>query len=298
MPGFPPRYATLYHLRRRGVPKDLLDDEPARELLDEISRWVEEYTQQIFYPRNETVDLDGLYHRMLHHDNLWPILCDSPTVSELPVNSRERVSTRASSSTILQLTADQFSVRSIHPRRHIFKHHGVWNEGSLNYRVVAWWGWLSHVHQIDFTLAQNFDGTSDRLYLTSVAGLRVHDVGVLPDETVLYIVEIDAVNNYVTVDGGDLLQTAAVIDDTFARWGQVPQGIRKFVLEATYLSSGAEEGASGGSSWLRRERTDTYEYERFSPSDMGMSGGDFWTGNTMIDSGMTRYRRPGFIGLV
>jgi hypothetical protein len=292
-----PRYATLYHLRARGVSATTLPDDDARELIDDLSRWVEDYTDQIFYPHYAAVDLDGEAHRLLRHPSLWPILSTPPTVAETVERTRESYSTYTTSSSIYQLAAADFGVETKKVPRNIVHYQGAWNEGSKNYLVTSYWGWLDRIAETDFVLASGFDGTSDQLELTSVAGLRVHDMGTLPDYTVLTIVDIDTATNIVTVDGGDLITTAAVAADAFIRWGCVPMGVRKFVLEMAYLNSGATDDEGDGG-WLKRERTDTYEWERFSPIDMGMQGGEMWTGIPMIDSGLRRYCRPAYIGFI
>ena len=300
---YDPSYATLYHLRKRGVPAGLLDDEDARELLDDISRWVDDFTNQIFWPQYESIYLDGPGHRYLRHPSLHPVLSSQPTVTEYLERTRTAYGAYTSAGTVWTLDTDLYRVETAKVPRKIEHSLGVWNEGSGNYLVTGWWGWLAKRNETEYTLAQAFDGTSDRLYLTSVAGLRPHDMGSLldpstdDDYTILTIVEVDSVNNYVTVDGQDLLALAAVIGDTFTRFGQVPMAVRKFVLESAYISSGADEGAGDGM-WLKREETDNYEYERFSPKDMGMVGGEFWTGNPILDAGIRRFCRPTYIGLV
>ena len=300
---YDPRYATLYNLRQRGVPVAILSDEDARELLADISRWVDDFTDQIFWPKYDTVFLDGPGHRYLRHPQLLPVLSATPTITEYLERTREAYASQTNSGTVWTLDTDTFVVESAKVPRKITHLHGAWNEGSSNYQVVSWWGWLTERNETEYTLTQAFDGTSDRLYLSDVTGLRVHDVGSLldpssdDDYTILTIVEVDAVNNYVTVDGHDLLALAAVIGDTFTRFGRVPMAVRKFVIESAYMSSGAED-SDGDGGWLKSEKTDTYQWERFSPLDMGMQGGEFWTGNPIIDAGIRRYCRPAYIGLV
>jgi len=300
---YDPSYATLYHLRKRGVPVSLLPDDDARELLDDISRWVDDFTDQIFWPKYESLYLDGPAHRYLRHPSLHPILSAQPTVTEYLERTRTAYGTWTTAGTVYTLDTDLYRVETAKVPRKIEHSLGVWNEGSGNYLVTGWWGWLNKRGEATYTLAQNFDGTEDRLYLTSVVGLRPHDTGSLldpatdADYTILTIVDVDPVNNYVTVDGQDLITLAAVIGDSFIRFGQVPMSVRKFVLESAYVNSGAED-CDGDGGWLKREKTDTYEWERFSPKDMGMQGGEFWTGIPMIDSGIRRYCRPTYIGLV
>jgi hypothetical protein len=192
--------------------------------------------------------------------------------------------------TLYTIETDEYSLRPTHPRRYIYRNLGVWNDGSHNYRVAATWGWLTGHNTIEFTLTQPFDVDDAELYLDSVVGLRKDDVGTLPDGTVLTIVAIDRANLKVIVEGSDLLTTAASIGNTFTRWGRVPGGIRDFVIEAVYMFAGGSD--TGDCPWLRRERTDTYEYERFTREEAGLAGTEWWTGIPMIDQGLLRYKRP------
>ena len=300
---YDPRYATLYHLRERGVSVTLLPDEDAKELLADISRWVDDFTDQIFWPKYEAIYLDGEAHRFMRHPQLLPVLSTAPVITEYVERTRESFATYTVSGTTYTLDADTYMVETAKTPRNIVHQLGAWNEGSGNYLVTAWWGWLTERNVAEYTLTQAFDGTSDRLYLSDVTGLRVHDVGALldpavdDDYTVLTIVEVDSTNNYVTVDGHDLLTEGAIIGDTFTRVGRVPMAVRKFVLESAYMNSGAAEGTGDGG-WLKGETTDVYKWERFSPLDMGMQGGEFWTGMPMIDSGLRRFCRPSYIGIV
>lgn len=296
----PPRYATVQDLRDRGITVAQLSDDDAVDALDEVSRWVEEYTQQIFYPLSETVYIDGQLHRLLHHPDLFPILSDEDdiTVTEQVTRSRDRTSEYVIVGDTYELDTDDFSLRTRHPRRYIDKTAGAWNEGSHNYAITATWGWMSPVYKTEYTIASDFETDDTELELTSVAGLRKKDVGVLEDGTVLIVTDVDKVTKTATVEGSDLqLTSPASAGQTFTRWGRVPQGIRDFVVEAIYQNTAGSSG-SGSCGWIRRERTDTYEYEKFTPDQLGMDGGGWFTGNLMIDQGLTQYRKPMYIGVV
>lgn len=298
---FPPRYATVQDLRDRGIPQSYLPDATAVEMLDEVSRWVEEYTQQIFYPRIETVHLDGEHHRLLKHPDLWPVLSEEEDVVITENMDRTRIDSSvdvSSLQTLRSIDASEFSMRTNHPRRFIDKSYGVWNEGGHNYDVEAVWGWLEQVNAVEYTTNQAFAVDATQLYLTSVVGLRKHDVGIFDNGTMLTVVAVNKTSNYLVVEGSDLLTATVASGSTFTRWGRVPQGIRDFVVEAIYVSSGVSSSGSGSCAWLKREQTDTYEYEKFSPKDMGMSGGGYFTGNVMIDSGLARHRRPSWVSIV
>jgi len=297
---FPPRYATVQDIRDRGIPQAVVDDASVRQALDEVSRWVESQNLQIYYPRDEEIFLDGQDHRILQHPDLWPILSAEADITIALQTERTRryrvadwVQMAASTQTIA--TTD-FSLDTNHPRRRIDKHFGNWYEGSHNYSVDAVWGWMEQVNKVEYTLTVEFLNGDTYLNLSSVAALRRNDVGTMPDGTVLTVVAVDAPNSRITVEGGDFLLTTAAIGATFTRWGQVPGGVRDFVIEALYMGSGA--GGAANCPWLKREQTDMYEYEKFSPSEFGMSGGDWWTGVAMIDEGLHRYRRPQYVGMI
>lgn len=297
---FAPRYATVQDLRDSGIPQSVLDDASARIALDEISRWVESENHQIYYPLTQTIYLDGQDHRILSHPDLWPILSAEGDIVITLLTERTRryrvVDWYDFVSTTTTIDDSDYSLDTNHPRRKIEKHFGNWFEGSHNYSVEAVWGWLNQVAETDYTLTAAFDTDDTELELDSVNGLRRHDVGVLPDGTMLTIVAVDRANSKVIVEGGDLVITGAVIGNTFTRWGQVPGGVRDFVVAAIYMNSGIN--GSGGCPWIKRERTDWHEYEKFSPEETGMDGGDWWTGNPMIDQGLRRYRRPQYAGLI
>ncbi len=297
---FPPRYATVQDLRDRGIPQAALDDATARQALDEVSRWVESQNQQIYYPRVEAIYLDGQDHRLLQHPSLWPILSPEADMVITAQTDRTRryrtVSWSQMAAATSTIATSDFSLDTNHPRRLIEKHFGNWYEGSHNYEVDAVWGWLEMVNKVEYELSVEFVNGDTYLELTSVAALRRNDMGVLPDGTVLTVVAVDVPNSKVLIEGGDFVLTTAIVGSTFTRWGQVPGGVRDFVIEAIYVGSGM--GGAAGCPWLKREQTDMYEYEKFSPSDFGMSGGDWWTGNAMIDQGLFRYRRPQYAAMI
>lgn len=298
---FLPRYATLRDLRRRGILQSFMDDPTAQEALDDVSRWVEEFTEQIFYPRPELIELNGQFHRVLSHPSLWPILSDVADITIEQLTSRTRQSTLLDidrMATTVTYDNDWFSMRTNHPRRYIDMHQGVWDEGSHNYQVTATWGWMQQILKVEFTLAADVDPGDEWITLTSVTGLRVNDMCVLPDGTVVTVVSVDVPNLRIGVEGLDLLLATQVSGLTLTRWGKVPTGIRNFVIEAIWMKSGASDCGSGSCSWIRREKTDTYEYEKFTPEEMGLDNGNFWTGDPMIDQGLVRFRRPTYIGMV
>jgi len=294
-----PRYATVNDVRQRGVPVGAMPDDVVREALFEVSRWVEEHTEQIFYPLKADLYLSGRNSRLLYHPDLYPLVSVVADVTITEQVNRSRSGTSVSSTTIERtLTSDDFS--RIIDGRYLEKHFGVWNEGTKNYYVTdGWWGWMRMVTETDFVLANQFTLGDDQLVLTSVVGIMRNDLITLSDETVLTVVSVDAATNTLLVEGGDLMQTASVAAASAAvRWGQVPVGIRDFVVEAVYSGSGVSGAGAAACAWMRRERTDTYEYEKHSPEDMGMVGGEFWTGNMMIDAGLARFRKPMYVEMI
>ncbi len=267
-------YAIVADLRAEGVDASSVPDDRAQELILLASRLIDRLTGQWFFPRRETLRLDGDGSAMLHHPALLPIL----EVRRLAVDSRS-------------YAAADYAVRE----RYVELVRGSFPRGRANVEIDGVFGWLERRPKVEARIAADLAPGDTEATLDEVAGLREKDALLIDGHVPLIVGGLDGAK--VT---GDPVPTGAPAGSPVVTYGRVPRPVERACLMLTVRSRhglATDAGARAAvSDRIIEERTDNYMY-RLAPSREA-EGDERTTGDLAVDRLLADYVAPPYVGVV
>lgn len=315
-----PVYTTKAWLTEAGIQVSSYADDRLNRLLVRTSSFVDRLTAQRFFAYEETVSLSGDDRPILFRSDFLPILSvSSVTVKSLNTNRRGRVflgdladvvipgatnpyADPSYPSTTTTFVVDKdFVLRPDGPLpRYLDAINKVFPGGSGNIDVTGVFGWVEPGSRKNFstTTTTTVTPTSTSVTLASVAGLELRDQLIIGNTLPVIVTAINSTTNVVNFDPPTGRLTTSIASGATAKsWGATPYDIewvigflinRELARQAQWASSSPVDPTV-----LRRERTDQYEYEVFSPAQMNAFGkGVGVTGIPEVDEILINYTAP------
>lgn len=301
------QYSTLKRLRDEGLPKTTLSDAATLQRIRLASEMINKVTGQYFSPtREDDTPLSGEESSNMIFSNFIPIL------------QLERIIYEPIGATPAQLEDDEFAIKRSrfirrisatsfleerHPR--LFNEKAVFLEGTNNYKVTGYTGWLENLKNVSTTLTTTLTEDALEMTLDDVTGFDGDDMVVLydsvsGDRAVIMLNSVDYTTNKFQIDAARL--KGATFSDTVTTvtsFGSPPNSIiwacnRITISEASALYSSG--GVEVDTTKIKTEKTDNYSYTKFSPRELGaaeggISPGDF-TGSARLDAVLGEYSAP------
>jgi hypothetical protein len=267
-------YATVADLRAEGVDAASVPDARAQELILLASRLIDRLTGQWFFPRRETLRLDGDGSAILHHPALVPIL----DVHRLAVNGRT-------------LAPVEYAVRE----RYLEVVTGTLPRGRANVEMDAVFGWLEARPKVETSLAADLAAGATEAVLAGAAGVRPKDALLIGDTLPLLVASL--VGATVT---SDPVPVPAPAGAPVVAYGRVPRPVERACLMLAVRSRhglATDAGARAAvTDRIIEERTDNYLYRLAPPQDT--SGDERTSGDLAVDRLLADYVAPPFVGVV
>lgn len=267
-------YATIADLRAEGLAESSVADDRAQELILLASRFIDRLTGQWFFPRRETLRLDGDGSAILHHPSLIPIL----EVRRLAVDDRI-------------LAPTDYALRE----RYLEILRGAFPRGRANVEVEGVFGWLERRTKVETRLAAALSPGDTEIEVEDATGLRAKDALLIGDEVPLIVTSLAG-----TRVTGDAVSTGAPAGAPVVAYGRVPRPIERACLmlvvrdrHGLATDAGVRQAVSDR---IIEERTDSYLY-RLSPVPEA-AGDERTTGDPAVDRLIADYVAPPYAGVV
>lgn len=314
-----PVYSTRAWLEEVGVPTSSWTATRVNRLLAQIGNYIDRVTEQRFICYEETIRVSGEDRLIVERTDRLPIL----SLSEVSVDSSYTTRVGFTYSGLLKDVAGpeaipfdlapagavysfpegSFALKPQRLPRYVESVSGIFPGGSNNIIMTGVFGWpeLSSVKSTPFstTTTSAITTTSTTIALTSVTGLKIRDVLII-DGHPFIVQSISSLT--VTVDAPTGLLSATIAPGAVATaYAAVPYDIERvvsFLAMREVLRQGQwAQGNMVDPSIIKKERTDKYEYEVFSPSQMlGFGKAPGMTGIGEIDQILMDYTAPPYVG--
>lgn len=312
-------YTTINRVRAEGLTAAQADDNRVRDLIFAMSSFVDIETGQYFHPRVAIEEVDGNDFNVVSVTKRIPILeVSSVTVLE----DRTRPKRPLFGSRSLAPLGTGFSAgdplgavpsnQYLPNGRYLELISGNFREGVRNIRIDGAFGWLNpSKEKFETTLRSPitvFTPTSVKtIELTTVEGLDIRDVLIVGGKR--FIIEsINPIGPSVSAYGIDQLTTDIPDTEPVISYGAAPFDIERVVISLVGMHAALEFAAPAGMPastiptpiQIKKETTDNYSWEAFSPEDVGLD--DSWvgrvTGKVELDLILAHYAAPALVLVV
>ena len=310
-------YTTRASLEEAGIQTSAFTASRVNTLIRRASAIIDRVTGQRFNPISETINLDGNDRVQIHRPDLLPIISVSSILVSIDKPTRRGQVLNGGLSALVAPVPTWFSQAlewfdftdnawSLVPEptpRFIEATASIFPGGAANIAVAGVFGWLEPSSKKTFstTIANDSsittNGTSTTL--TSVTGLELRDVLVAGN---IHLIVKSISGSIVTFDDVSGALTSALPAGTAVKaWGAVPYAIEEacnlLVQRMVARQAAWEQGTSFDPAMLRREKTDNYEWEAFSPSQYaGDTSSGYFTGVPEVDQILRDYSAPAYAG--
>ena len=273
------------------------------------SKLIDMITAQSFWPITEQVVVRGHGDNFIKHPSNLPVIHLS-MVENAPNRNRDEIGPWYTTNFTLVGSDEWIQYETAFTEiddRSVYIVSRYFPDGFVNFRMTGTFGWVENKRgllEAETTLDLNPGGTIVTVDDASVFVKRdVIDVGDPEVATPLRaIVEgVDYTLNEILID--EMLDPVLVpAGSPVTSWGQVPNQI-EFVIAMwirRLLLSGSGAGSGSGPiippGRIKRERVDSYEYERYDAGDNEYTGE--MTGDPLLDRILDSYSAPIHLGFV
>ena len=311
-------YTTPLFLQDEGFNLANITNAQLWSMIRDVSALVDTLTGQWFNAEYRTWEFDGRGRALVNHPQLVPfvrvesveVLADNTNYRnasfpeftvDYPYNQSEHVGHFAFGGTGA-LAAREYQIQG----RMLERIRNPFPGGVKNVQVLGALGWVEDHRYVTTTTTQDLDNTNTSITVTDVTGFKYRDVVevVNGDDLIRFIVTgiTPATNTltFTTALGREMAGVTVAAGATIRTFGKVPRSIEtltNYLFGETLASMQARAGGANvviDPARIKREETDDYEYELFSPSQAAA----MITGSSKYDTILMAFSRPGGVRVV
>jgi len=300
-------YSTPTLIREVATFPATVTDMMLRGAIKSFSKALDVVTSQFFWPIANEIFTRGQRDYLVIHPTHVPII-DAISVQYSTKTSKMSV-LESEWATILSASGAENWV-SIDPSlwqirdRGVFMGMAKFPEGFGNIKVNGVFGWIENSRgQIETELAAPVTAGDNQIQVVDGSAFRKRDIIDIdgPDDTTPLRVIAEGVSGNIIAVDTIVDPVDAPLGSAVTSWGQVPNLI-EIVLGRWLVKLFTVDGGGGGGGpiippgAIKRERIDSYEYERFEPDDDEIQG--VVTGDSIADRLLQAFTAPPHVGFV